>query len=201
MEDEEAAVKPGWATPAGAPIRIYEWLVPPLVPIGLAVIEIFAATSARSHGEPAFSIVAVPLLVAAALALWTFGYWAYRDLTSRAVERYAAMGVVSLFVTGALLSFGTLGIGWLPLVWSGRLLAARRGLAPVRLVRAGTPRRLWLRTAVIAAIVAASCLLLLPLANGLGLVPLIVLVMLGRIVAPFVFGFAFRLRPGASGIF
>jgi uncharacterized membrane protein YeaQ/YmgE (transglycosylase-associated protein family) len=63
------------------------------------------------------------------------------------------------------------------------------------------PGRLWLRTAVVAAVVGVICLLLLPLANGLGFVPLIVLVMLGRIVAPFVFGFAIRLRPGTSGSF
>jgi hypothetical protein len=64
--------------PTAVPIRIYEWLVAPLALIGLAVIEIVAATSAGWRGEPAFSIIAVSLLVAAALALWIFGYRAYR---------------------------------------------------------------------------------------------------------------------------
>jgi hypothetical protein len=200
VEDDDAAAKPEWAVAAGAPIRVYEWLVPPLVLVGLAVIEIYAETSAGSRGEPVFSSIAVSLLVVAAMALWIFGYWAYRDLTPQAVERYAVTGVVSLLVAGALLSFGTVGVGWLPLVWSGRLLA-RKGLRPVRLVRTVMPGRLWLRTAVIAAIVGVICLLLLPLAIALGFVPLIVLVMVGRIVAPFIFGFAFRLRPGASGMF
>ena len=199
MEDE-AAAKPELTVPAGAPIRVTTWFVPPMVLVGLAVVEIFAVTNGRSHGVSAFSVVGVCLLFVAAVALWIFGYRAYRDLTAEAVDRYLLAGVVSLFVTGTLFSFGTIAIGWILLVWSGRLLA-RRGLRPVRLVRSVMPSRLWLRTAVIAAVVGVICLLLLPLAVALGSVPLIVLIMVGRVVAPFVFGFAFRLRPGASGIF
>lgn len=63
------------------------------------------------------------------------------------------------------------------------------------------PARLWLRTAIIAAIVGVICYLLLPLAAGLQLVPLVILMKIGQIVAPLVCGFAFRLRPGASGMF
>ena len=168
-----------------------------MVLVGLAVIEFYAAKSAGSRGAPTFSIIAICLLVVAAVALWILGNRAYRDPTARTVERYVLTGVVSLFMTGVFLSGN---IAWIPLVWSGRLLAGR-GLRPVRLVRTVMPNRLWLRTAVMAAIVGVCCLLLLPLAVGLGLVPLVMFMIAGRIVAPFVFGFAFRLRPGASGMF
>jgi hypothetical protein len=198
--EDEAAAKPEFVVPAGTPVRVSEWLVPPMILVGLAVIEIFAVTNAGSRGVSAFSIVVLSLLFVVAAALWIFGYRAYRDLTEEAVDRYVLAGVGSLFVTGILLSFGTIAFGWIPLVWSGRLLA-RRGFRPVRLVRSVMPSRLWLRTAVIVAVVGVICLLLMPLAVALGFVPLIVLVMVGRIVAPFVFGFAFRLRPGASGMF
>jgi hypothetical protein len=68
-------------------------------------------------------------------------------------------------------------------------------------MRSALPARLWLRSAVIAAIVGVLCYLISPLAQGLGFAPLIVIVVLGRIVSPIAFGYAFRLRPGASGIF
>jgi hypothetical protein len=110
--EDEAAAEPEWEVPPGAPIRMYEWLVPPLVLIGLAVIEIFAPTSVGSRSLPGFSIVAASLLIIAAASLWIFGYCAYRDLTVQTVERYVVAGVIALFVTGALLSLVTLGPGW-----------------------------------------------------------------------------------------
>jgi hypothetical protein len=200
--EDDAAARLEWAVPTGAPIQVYEWLVPPMVLVGLAVIEIYAPTIAgrRATPTPAFSILAASVLIVAAAELWTFGYRAYRDLTAQAVERYVVTGVSSLFVTGVLLSFGTFGLGWVVLVAAGRLLASRR-LRPVRLVRIVMPARLWLRTATIAAIVSVICLFLTPLALGLGFVPLVLLVMVGRNVAPFVFGFASRLQRSASGVF
>ena len=169
--------------------------------VGLAAIEIFAVTHVGSRRLSVLSIAAVSLLLLAAGALWFFGYRAYRDLTPIAVDRYAFTGIVSLFVIGALLSYGTVvGTGWLLLLWSGQLLAGRRFL-PVRLTKTLLPARLWTRTTVIAAIVGVLCVLLMPVAIDLGLVPLVVLVLAGRIVAPFVFGFALRLRPGSSRIF
>ncbi|MFF1572604.1 hypothetical protein ACFVWR_07650 [Leifsonia sp. NPDC058292] len=200
MEDEGDAAEPELAVPAGAPIRVSEWLTPPLNLVGLAAIQVYAVTSAGSRGISALSIAEASLLSLTAIALWIFGYRAYRDLTAQAVERYVLTWVVSLFVVGALLSFATSGFGWVALAWSGNLLA-RRQFRSVKAVRRVMSGRLRLRTVVVAAIVGVACLLLLPVAVGLGFVPLVVLVVAGRIIAPFVFGFAFRLRPGASGIF
>jgi hypothetical protein len=142
-----------------------------------------------------FSFIAAVVLVAAAIGLWIYGYRAYRDLTQRAVEGYVAVGVMSLVVTGVVLSFGLLAL--LPLIWAGYL----SGTMPYPLfsrVRARLQGRLWLRTAVIAAVVTVVCVLLQPLAAGLDSLPLIVVVTVGRLVAPFVFGFAFRIRHGGA---
>jgi hypothetical protein len=195
--DDKAPAKPELVVPAGAPLRAFDWLFPPVVLVGLAVIEFYAAMNTGSRGAPVFSIVAISLLVIAAVALWILGYRAYQEPTARTVEQYVLTAVVSLVMTGVFLSAI---IAWIPLVWSGRLLAGR-GLRPVRLVRTIMPNRLWLRTAVIAAIIGVCCLLLQPLASGLGMVPLVIFMNAGRILAPFVFGFAFRLRPRASGVF
>jgi hypothetical protein len=193
--EDEAVAKPAWDVPAGAPYRVRDWLFPPLILVAFAAIEVFAATSIRSRAEPALSIVAVSLLVVAAVALWISGYLAYRDLTPQAVERYFVTGIGSLIIAGLFLA-----IGWILLAWAGRLSASLR-FRPLRLLRTVMPARLWLRTAIIAAVVGVLCYLLLPLAVGLQIVPLVILMKVGRIVAPLVFGFAFRLRPGASGVF
>ncbi|WP_426515780.1 hypothetical protein ACPPVQ_14390 [Diaminobutyricibacter sp. McL0618] len=194
MEDD-AAANPALDVPAGVPYRVRDWLFPPLILVAFAAIEAFGAINIGSRAEPASSVVAVSLLILAAVGLWIFGYLAYRDLTPQAVERYFVTGIVSLIIAGLLLA-----IGWLLLLWAGRLSASLR-FRPLRLLRTVMPARLWLRTAIIAAIVGVICYLLLPLAAGLQLVPLVILMKIGQIVAPLVCGFAFRLRPGASGMF
>lgn len=192
------AAEPEWVVPAGAPIRMYEWLTPPLLALGLGLFLAFIPITRSRDVPPPFSIVAVAVLSAAALALWIFGYLAYRDLTEHAVDHYFMAIAISVFAAGVLLSFGN--TGWLLLVAAGHLAAGRKP-RPIRLVRTIMPRRRWRRTAVIAAIVAAVCLLLSPLAYGLGFAPLVILVVVGRVVAPVVFGFALRSRVDAAGIF
>ena len=61
--------------------------------------------------------------------------------------------------------------------------------------------RRWRRVAIFAAIAGVVCLLLEPLAFDLALTPVIVLVMVGRILAPVVFGLALGFRRGAAGLF
>lgn len=186
--------------PAGAPIRVYEWLTPPLLLVGLAAVEVFESPRNGPHAVTPFGVTAAILLVVSALALWTYGYRAFRDLTPRSVERYASVWTLCLFVAGVLMSFALSPVEFFPLVFAGSL-ASERQFRLIRLARIVMPRRLWLRTAVISAIVGALCILLQPLAFGLGFVPLVVIVMVGRIVGPLLFGFAFRLRPRASGPF
>ncbi|MGO4534403.1 hypothetical protein [Leifsonia sp. 2MCAF36] len=196
--EEEATAEPEWVIPAGAPIRISDWLAPPVAVLLGVVLEVFIAVNAWSRGTPVFAMIGAGLLAVAAVVLGIFGYRAYRDLTPRAVEQYSTVIVIGLLVVGAVLSPSYVGI--LLLASAGRLATAQRW-RPLRLLRTLMPRRLWLRTAGVAAIAGVICILLLPLAQGLDLVPLITLSIAGRIVAPLVFGFAFRLRPGASGIF
>ena len=141
-----------WVVPASAPIRMYEWLTPPLFLIGLAAIEIFAALNAGPSGAPVFSVVTVSALVTAAVAVWIFGYRAYRDLTARAVQSYFVVATASLFTAGVLLSLGT--IGWILLFFAGRLTVERR-FRRATLLGVMMPRGLWRRTAIVAAIVAA----------------------------------------------
>lgn len=178
--------------PPGAPVRVYEWLVPPAALIVLAALEWFAPRRPSSHAAPVFSFLAVTLLVAAGITLWIAGYRAYRDLTARAVERYRLTGAISLGVLGVLLSVGTAAVGLLPLFFVGRLLAESR-LRPIRLLRTVLPRRRWRHVAVVAALVGVVTLVLQPVASGLGSLPLVVVVDAVRIMAPVVAGFALRL--------
>ena len=184
-----------WVVPLSAPIRMYEWLTPPLFLVGLAAIELFAALGARSSGAPVFSVAAVSVSIIAAVALWIFGYRAYRDLTARAVQSYFVVAIASLFTAGVLLN-----IGWILLFFAGRLTVERR-FRRARLLGVMMPRRLWRRTAIVAAIVGVVCLFLSPLVHGLDLVPLIPVVWAGRVVAPFVLGLAWRLQSGPTARF
>jgi hypothetical protein len=197
--EDEAAPKPEWAPlPAGTPIRVREWVIPPLFLLGLAAIETWAALSAGSRGLPLFSAFAVSICIVAAGVLTIFGYHAYRDLTARAAEQYLRVGMASLFLAGALMSLGY--VGWILLALVGRM-AADRTWRPLRLLRTIMPRRRWQSVAIIAATVAVIGLFLLPVARILDSIPLITLAITGRIVGPLVFGFATRLRPGATGLF
>ena len=186
--------------PAGTPIRAYEWIAPPLLLIAYAVIQAIVAMKATSVQAAAFSAFAASLAVAAAVALWISGYLAYRDLELRSTERYLMTGAIALLVMGALLSVARYPLELPLLVLAGRVFADRM-YRPIRALRTAMPARRWFRTAIVAAVVGVLCLLLEPLAVGLGFAPLLVPVMVGRIVGPTVFGFAFRLRPGASGLF
>lgn len=176
--------------PTGAPFRVGHWLVPPFALVALAGFEIAAAVVPGSLRPPAWSIVAALASVAAAAALWIAGYLAYRDFTQRAVDRYEVTKAIALLVAGLALSAGVLGI--IPLAWAGHRTADLRRR---RFGRAGAmaSARIWRRTAVIAAVVGLVCDLLTPLALGLASVPLIGAVTIGRIVFPFVSGYAFRL--------
>ena len=179
-----------WTLPAGAPFRVAHWLIPPFALLMLAGIEIAAAVGAGSLQPPAWSITAALASVAAAVAVWIAGYLAHHDLTQEAVDRYAVTKAIALLVAGLVLSTGVFGI--VPLAWAGHRTAdlrrRRSGRAP-----AVASARLWRRTAVIAAVVGLVCALLTPLALGLASAPLIGAVTIGRIILPFVFGFAFRL--------
>lgn len=179
----------------GAPVRIRQWLVPPVAVLGLAAIEFSTGTIAQAWGLSALSIAVVAILALAAAACVIFGYLAYRDLSPHAVHRYAMTSVLSLFAIGVLLSAGVL--GWVVLLWAGRQLG-NSTLAGVGPMQSRMPDHLRTRTTVVAAVVGVTCLFLLPLVVGLGSLPLVTLVMVGRIVAPFVFGFAFRSQPRTS---
>jgi hypothetical protein len=198
--EDDTANEVKWSVPAGTPIRAYEWIAPPFVLIAYAVIETIVAMNATSTQATAFATFAASLAVAAAVTLWISGYIAYRDLDLRSTERYLTIVATALLVTGALLSVGRFPIELLLLVWAGRLFADRK-YRPIRQLRTVMPARRWFRTAIVAAVVGILCLLLEPLAFGLGFAPLLVTVMVGRIVGPTLFGFAFRLRTGASGLF
>jgi hypothetical protein len=186
----ESASGAEWSVPAGAPIKVYQWLLPPIILVALAVIETYVASTEEPRRVAMFHVVAAVLLFASAIALWILGYRAYRDLTQTAVNRYRAIGVISLLVAAFGLLFGFLAP--VPLIVAG-YLSALLPWARVTRVRALLPTRGWLRVLVGAAAVAVVCVLLVPLAVGLGSIPLIVIVTAGRILAPFVVGFAFRL--------
>lgn len=190
--------EPELVAPAGAPIRVREWVLPPFILVALAVVEAVYAARPGLHSVPALAFGAVALPAATAVALWVFGYLAYRDITPRSVMRLQMMTVVALIVLGTMLAFGTLAIGVLALIGAGKVLTTVR-LRPIRLVRALLPARLWYRTAIIAAVVGFVGLLIQPLAFGLDSAPLIVLAVVGRVVAPIVFGFAFWPRPREAG--
>lgn len=198
MEDDAAANSVLAALPAGTPTRVYEWVLPPLLLVGLAALEVWAALSAGSHGAPLFSALAVSVCIVAAGTLSVFGYRAYRALTAETAEQYLIVGTAALLVSGALLSLGF--YGWIPLMQAGRL-AADRSWRPLRLLRTIMPRRRWRRVAILAVVVGIACLFLLPIARLLDSPPLIALAIAGRIAGPLIFGYAFRLRPGASGLF
>lgn len=175
----------------GGPVYLRDVLARPMVLLGLAAAEIYAGMDQWILGSVPSSVVAASILVVAAVALLIVGYLAYRDSSPRAVDRYVVTSAISLFACGAVLSFGV--VGCIPLFWSG-LLAADGRFALVRVVRRTVPDRLRAITVVTASIIGVGCMLLLPLAIGLGSLPFIVLVMAGRILAPFVLGFAVRLR-------
>lgn len=97
--EDDAAPDPRWvALPAGAPVRVHEWLIPPLLLLALAALETFDALNAGSIGASIFSMIAAGVSLLAAAAISTFGYFAYRDLTARATEKYLTVGMTALFV-------------------------------------------------------------------------------------------------------
>jgi len=105
----------------------------------------------------------------------------------------------SLCVVGVVLSFGTHSIGFILMTWAGLLWAddrRRRG----RTLHRPIPPRVWTWAAVATAVITLACELLLPLVLGIGSLPLVVATIAGRIIAPFAFGVAFRLRRGAYGV-
>jgi len=190
MEHEEAPA----VVSSGGPVYIREVLARPLAILVLAAVELFfPGVSAGTVGPVRVSVIAGSILIVVAGALLLVGYAAYRDLSPRAVDRYVVASALSLFVCGVVLSSGV--VGWLPLLWAGQLLADSR-FAMVRRVREAVPERLWTRTAHAAGITGVACMLLLPLAVGLGSPPLVVIVMAGRILAPVVLGVAWRIRRG-----
>lgn len=187
-EDAPAAVS------AGGPIYIREVLGRPLTVLVVAAVEFFTGVTPGVVGPIRISVIAGSILIVAAGALLIAGYAAYRDLSSHAVDRYVMMSVISLFVCGVVLSSSI--VGWLPLLWAGWLLGDSR-FAIVRRVYWAVPQRLWTRTASTAGIAGVACMLLLPLAVGLGSTPLVVIVMAGRIFTPIVLGVTWRIWRGS----
>ncbi|MBS1898266.1 MAG: hypothetical protein JSS88_13030 [Actinobacteria bacterium] len=189
MEHEEAPFTV--AGGEGAPVSVRKRVGRPLLVLAAAAVVLFGGWEAAAAQFAPASVVAAAVLVSAAVVLAAFGELAYRDLTSGAIDRYVLAWAGSLFACGVALSFGV--IGWIPLAGAGWVLAGQR-FAPVRRIRRAMPHRRWRTTVTASAATGVVCILLLPLAVGLGSLPLIVIVMAGRIVAPLFFGFALRCR-------
>jgi hypothetical protein len=191
--DESAADEVARPLPVGTPIRASEWIAPPFLLIGYAVVVAVLAADPDAQVSQAYALAAVPLMVASAVALWASGFLAYRNVDVRSAERYLTVAAGALFVTGALLATSRFPAGVVSLAVAGLILADRK-YRPVRVLRGMVPARRWRRTAVVAAVIAVLSLVAEPLAFGLGRAPLIVLVVAGRILAPAVFGLAWGFR-------
>ena len=172
-----------------APVRVRQWLRGPLMVLGLGAVEI----SLDAHGTggwPSGSATAVTtVLLVVAAALLVVGYLAYRDVSAPSVKRFLVVSSVAMSVCGIVLSYGV--TGWIFLAWSGwRLVDCQLGA--LRRVAQAITQGCWRRIRLAAAVIGIACLLLLPLALGLESFVFVTLVMAGRILAPFVFGFALR---------
>ena len=187
------------APPAGAPIRISQWLIPPLALLVLAAAEIVLTATGAGGASRVLSTVAATMFSGCAVILGALGYRAYRDLTPAAVARYRQSMTVSLGVVGILRSFGLSSVGFVPLVWAGARWADDRRSRPPTAHRPGRSR-MWTGIAVAAAVLTVATELLLPVAVGTGSVPLVAAALTGRIIAPFALGVSFRLRRPSTGI-
>ena len=95
MSDEDSTLR-AVALPAGAPIRVTQWLMAPVVLLVLGAIETYLSVTDASGSSRVFSIVAATIFFAAAVALSVYGYLAYRELTPAAVARHRWSKIVPL---------------------------------------------------------------------------------------------------------
>ncbi|MBS1675737.1 MAG: hypothetical protein JSS74_17445 [Actinobacteria bacterium] len=191
MEHEEAHAP----VSAGGPVYVRHVLGRPLAVLVVAAVAFFTGAVPGVVGSVRTSVIAGSVLIAAAGVLLIAGYVAYRDLSSHSVDRYVMVSAISLFLCGVALSSSR--VGWLPLLWAGWLLGDSR-FAAVRRVYFAVPERMWTRTALTAGITGIACMLLLPLAVGLGSSPLVAIMMAGRILAPLILGVTWRIRRGVD---
>ncbi|GAB3580709.1 hypothetical protein GCM10027406_20670 [Leifsonia lichenia] len=185
------------AFPADTPVRISEWLTFPLLYIGMAVAIVIGWS--RSGWSPSGRLPVLALasvLVVSAIALIVTGYRAYSTLSARALANLRFAQACTLGACGLVLSFTASPVAAVVLAGAGlRLVGSSGDVGAVRRARLALVGGASERVAILAAVVAFVAQVCVPLASGLGFLPLSILVQLILVAASVVAGFAFASRP------
>jgi FlaA1/EpsC-like NDP-sugar epimerase len=197
MDDQEP-VEPQWPVPRGAPIKVFEWLAPPIAYLILVGLH-FAVQWRQTTTNPTWwSWVLASLVLASCVALAVCGYRAYRDLTERSVIHLRMAAAFAALLVGLVLSFGTGPVGTFVLAVAGFQLA-NLDVRIIDRVRRTLADSSWRRIVIIATATAVVALFARPLSTGVGYLPLIVvdavLITLGPFIAGLAFGTRKRLEP------
>ena len=175
--------------PPGVPLRVSDWLVPPLFFVVPAVL--LAWVTPVPSLKP-YAITTASIVVAVAMACWFFGFRAYTrwdDVDVRWLRRSesAALGALAIFAAPYLLGMTSAAL------FAGSTFRIAADPAPaIERVRSALSPRAWIRLKVIAAIVGAVALVGRPLASAFGFgIPVLIL----GFVAAITFGFALRAQP------
>jgi hypothetical protein len=193
--DVEAGAEGELTLPPGAPVRTGDWLAGPLFSL---VVAVFLAVRVAAGGTPHLRVPALALaavLVVSAIALVATGLQAYFTVTVRAIANLRLAQACTIGACGLVLSFTAAPLTGIVLAGAGlRLVGSSAEVGIVRrahLVLAGGS---WERVAILAAVVAFIAQVCVPLAFGLGVLPLSILVQLILIGSSVVAGFALASR-------
>ncbi|MFE4950116.1 hypothetical protein ACFQ9V_08395 [Leifsonia sp. NPDC056665] len=175
--------------PPGVPLRVWDWLLPPLL---VAILVVILAWFPPVPLLKPYLITTASILVTVLFAQWVFGFRAYtrwEDVDVRWLRRSQSAGIAAL------------GLFLLPYFF-GMMSACLFAVSAYRFaddpapgierVRSGLSPRAWIRLKVIAVIVGVVALLGRPLASAFGFgIPALIL----AFAAALAFGFALRAQP------
>ncbi|MEY9852327.1 hypothetical protein ABH923_002005 [Leifsonia sp. EB41] len=175
--------------PPGVPLRVSDWLVPPLL---LAVPAVALAMFPPVPFLRPYAITTASIVVFSALAYWFFGFRAYTrwdDFDVRWLRRSgsAATAALAIFAAPYLLGMTSAAL------FAGSAYRLADDPAPaIERVRSALSPRAWIRLKDIAATVGVVALVGRPLASAFGFgIPALIL----AFAAAITFGFALRAQP------
>ncbi|MFE4468131.1 hypothetical protein ACFRFH_04865 [Leifsonia sp. NPDC056824] len=175
--------------PPGVPLRVWDWLLPPLL---VAVPAVVLAWVLPAQSLKPYAITTASIVVAVALAQWVFGFRAYTrwdDVDVRWLRRSEAAGTAALAIFAVPHLFGMTSAA----LFAGSAFRIADDPSPaIGRVRSALSPRAWTRLKVVSGIVAVVALLADPLASAFGFG---LLVVIAAFAAAVTFGFALRAQP------
>ncbi|MEN2741601.1 hypothetical protein ABCS02_27775 [Microbacterium sp. X-17] len=175
--------------PPGVPLRVWDWLLPPLF---FAILVVVLAWFPPVPSLKPYLITTASILIAVVFAQWVFGFRAYtrwEDVDVRWLRRSQSAGIAALAIFLLPYVFGMTSAA----LFAGAAYRVADDPSPaIGRVRSALSPRAWIRLKVVSGIVAAVALVAHPLASAFGLGLLAVIL---AFAAALTFGFALRAQP------